>query len=89
MSMLHTGQQFSTAIQKVNNPFHKGLPNPAHGKFFIVGSIPATCWNPDKDNGPFSPKGGSRLFNTEQEAIDAAKAGGAVYIQGVDCRRVV
>ncbi len=33
--------KFSTAIQQVNYPMHKGLPNPAHGKFFFVGSIPA------------------------------------------------
>lgn len=88
MSMLHTAQKFATAIQQVNYPMHKGQPNPMHGKFFVVGSIPETCWDPDKDNGPFSPKGGSRFFDTEAQAIEAARAGGATYIQGVDCRRV-
>jgi len=72
--------KFSTAIQQVNYPIHKGQPNPAHGKFFFVGSIPAACYD--------SERGGSKFYATEQDAIDAAIAAGAERIQGVDCRRI-
>ena len=71
---------FSTAIQQVNYPIHKGQPNPKHGMFFFVGSIPAACYD--------SERGGSMFYATEQDAIDAAIAAGAERIQGVDCRRI-
>lgn len=86
--MLHTAQRYSTAIQQINYPVHQGRPNPIHGKFMFVGSIPAACWNAEKNNGPFSPKGGSKYYDTEAAAILAAADAGAEYIQGADCRRV-
>ena len=76
---------FSTAIQRVNYPMHKGKPNPFHGTYHFVGSIPDNCYDFEHDNGPFSPKGASKHYATEQEAIDAAKAGGATRIQRCDC----
>lgn len=75
----------STGIQQVNYPIHKGLPNPKHGKFFFVGSIPENCYDAEYNNGPFSPKGKSRFYDTQEEAIAAAKAGGAKRIQRTDC----
>lgn len=83
MKMLQGG--FSTAIQQVNYPVHQGKPNPKHGMFFFVGSIPANCYEPEHDNGPFSPKGMSKFYATLDEAIAAAKAGGATRIQRPDC----
>jgi len=77
--------KFSTAIQQVNYPIHKGQPNPKHGMFFFVGSIPANCYDAEHDNGPFSPKGKSKFYATLDEAIAAAKAGGADRIQRPDC----
>ena len=88
MAMFGGGAKFSSAVQKINYPFHKGQPNPAHGKFMIVGSIPANCWDAEKDNGPFSPKGASKKFDTEDAAICALIDGGADYIQGADCRKI-
>jgi hypothetical protein len=72
--------KFPTCIQQVNYPMHKGVPNPKHGMFYFVGSIPGECYDHDK--------GHSFYYTTEQDAIDAAIAAGAERIQGVDCRFV-
>lgn len=77
-------QRYSTAIQQINYPVHNGNPNPAHGMFFMVGSIPAGCWDATRNNGT----GGSKLYGTEDAAIRDAIANGATYIQGADCRRI-
>ena len=71
----------STAIQQVNYPIHKGAPNPMHGKFIFVGLIPAPCYDQTRNNG----KGGSKFYDSEQQAIDAARAAGATRIQRADC----
>ncbi len=68
---------FSTAIQRINFPIHKGKPNPAHGKFYFVGSIPAGCYDFEKE--------ASKKYDTEEDAIAAAKAAGATRIQRCDC----
>ena len=69
---------FSTAIMQINHPTHRGRPNPSHGKFFFVGSVPSSCYDHDR--------GKSLIYDTEQQAVEAATAGGAVYLQGADCR---
>lgn len=73
-----SGARFSTAVMRIDYPFHDGRPNPAHGKFFIRGTIPATCWDQDRQD--------SIIFETEGHAIRAAIEGGAERIQGADCR---
>ena len=72
--------KFPTVIQQVNYPIHKGQPNPKHGLFYFVGSIPALCYDSDAKR--------SLYYQTEQDAIDAAIAAGAERIQGVDGRRI-
>jgi hypothetical protein len=72
--------KYSTAIQQINYPIHQGKPNPAHGKFFIVGSVPVACIDPDT--------GRSKTYDTEQQAIDAVVTAGATFVQGTDCRVV-
>ena len=72
--------KFSTCIQQVNYPIHKGEPNPSHGRFFFVGSIPSACYDQDAKR--------SLMYDSEQAAIDAALAAGAERVQGVDCRRI-
>lgn len=74
--------RFSSAVQQINHPIHQGRPNPAHGMFFIVGSIPEACYDQSRNNG----RGGSVLYPSEQAAIEALQAAGAPCIQGVDCR---
>lgn len=69
---------FSTAIQQVNYPIHNGQPNPKHGMFFFVGSIPIACYDVEGKH--------SKYYATEQDAIDAAIVARAERIQGVDCR---
>lgn len=69
--------KFSTVILQVDHPIHKGQPNPSHGRFFFAGSIPANCYNEDT--------GRSKTYATQDEAIAAAKAGGAERIQRTDC----
>ena len=69
--------KYSTAIQQVNFPIYKGKPNPVHGKFYFVGSIPAECYDEEK--------GKSKKYDTEQDAIDAAVTAGADRIQRCDC----
>ena len=72
--------KMSTAVQQINYPMHRGAPNPSHGKFFIVGSVPAPCYDADR--------GRSRIYDTEAEAIAAVIAAGATLVQGADCRVV-
>lgn len=79
-----SGARFSTAIQQVDYPIHRGQPNPAHGKFFFVGSIPANCYDTTRNGGA----GGSRFYDTVDLAIDAAIDGGATHIQRPDCSKV-
>ena len=71
-----TSSRFPTCVQKVDYPFHQGKPNSKHGKFFFVGAIPSACYDPERQ--------GSKFYDTEQAAIDAAIAAGAERIQGVD-----
>lgn len=70
-----------TVILQVDHPIHKGHPNPAHGKFFFAGSIPGVCYDHARQ--------GSKFYDTEQLAIDAALAAGVTRLQGVDCRKIV
>lgn len=81
-SIAPNAPRFSSAVQQINYPIHRGAPNPAHGKFFIVGSIPAACWDPARNDG----RGGSCLYDSESDAIAALQAAGAECIQGADCR---
>lgn len=74
--------RFSSAVQRINYPVHNGRANPAHGKFFIVGSIPAACYDPERNGG----RGGSKLYDSADDAIAALQAAGAPVIQGADCR---
>ena len=55
----------------INFPIFKGQPNPAHGKFFVVGSVPMACHGV--------------MYTTEEDAIAALQAAGATRIQRVDC----
>ena len=73
-------QRYSTAVQRINYPMHQGRPNPSHGKFFFVGSIPADCYDQDAQR--------SRHYDTEEQAIRAAIKAGAEVIQGADCRAI-
>ena len=59
-----------TAISRVDYPIHKGKPNPIHGKYHLVGSVPASC--------------SKVYYDTEDEAITAAQAAGATRIQRSD-----
>ena len=76
--MLH---KFTSAVQQINHPIHKGAPNPSHGKFFIVGTIPMACYDVTRNGG----QGGSVIYDTEVQAIDALIAAGATDIQRADC----
>lgn len=78
---LNSAAKFSTAIRKIDYPIHQGKPNPSHGKFHFVGSIPESCMCPLRRR--------SKLYDSEQQAIDDAIAGGATTIQRVDCSKVV
>ena len=69
-----------TCVQQVNYPIHKGQPNPWHGKFYLVGTIPGACYDVEHNH--------SQYYDTEQEAIDAARKGGAERIQDTKCRFV-
>lgn len=70
-----------TCIQKINFPVYRGKPNPEHGKYYFVGSIPAACYDAEKKS--------SIHYNTEEEAIGAAIAGGAKRIQKTDYTFVI
>lgn len=72
--------RFSSAVQQVNYPVHNKQPNPAHGKFFIVGSIPMECYDTTRNDG----RGGSKFYDTEQAAIDALIAAGAPVARSVE-----
>lgn len=84
--LAQAGQMFSgssnypTCVLQINYPVHQGRPNPSHGKFFFAGSIPAACYDFDNQR--------SRIYDTEQQAIDAAIAAGAERIQNVKCEFV-
>ena len=70
------GGRFSTAIQRVDYPIQKGAPNPKHGMYFFVGSVPSACM----------ADGRSRFYATESDAARAAFAAGCDRVQGEDCR---
>lgn len=72
---------YSTCVQRINHPIHKGQPNPAHGKYYFVGTIPAACYDFEKSH--------SKRYDSEDEAIAAAKAAGATRIQRCDCSFVL
>lgn len=81
-SFIARSQRYSSAVQQINNPIYKGAPNPANGKFFVVGSIPMACYDVQRNGG----RGGSKLYDSEADAIRALIAAGAGVIQGADCR---
>lgn len=66
--------KLATAIQKIDYPIHKGKPNPSHGKFYFVGSVPINL------NG--------LKFDTETEAIEAARKEGVERLQDHKCKWV-
>jgi hypothetical protein len=72
-----TKPRYSTAILKINHPIHNGQPNPVHGKFRFVGSIPAGCYDETTKR--------SLKYDTEDAAVAAAQAAGATRIQRCDC----
>ena len=73
---------YSTAIQRVNYPEGK-----RHGKFFIVGTIPATCYDHDRN--------GSRFYENELDALQAIlddpwiAENPSHTIQRADCSKVI
>jgi hypothetical protein len=71
---------YPTCVQKINNP-----GTAWHGQFFFVGSVPAACYDHARNNG----RGGSIIYKTEQDAIDAAIKAGATRIQKSDCSFVI
>ena len=74
--------KFSSAVMgPINYPIHKGAPNPAHGKFYIAGSIPAACYDLARNDG----RGGSVLYASEADSVAALIAAGAVNVQRCDC----
>lgn len=72
--------KLSTGIQRVNYPIHKGKPNPVHGKYYLVGSIPMGCYDTENRR--------SLYYDTEEEAISAAIASGAEKVQNTKCEKV-
>jgi len=66
---LTTGN-FPTCIRRIDYPIHKGQPNPSHGKYHFVGSVPVIYAH--------------IRFATEQDAIHAAVLAGAERIQRTD-----
>lgn len=73
---------YSTAIQKVNYPEGK-----RHKWFFIVGTIPLTCYDHDRN--------GSRFYETELDALQAIlddpwiQENPSHPIQRADCSKVI
>ena len=57
------------------------LDNEKTGKFFFAGAIPYACYDFEARR--------SMIYDTEQDAIDAAIAAGVDRLQGVDCRFIV
>ena len=39
-AMRLTTGNFPTCIRRIDYPIHKGQPNPSHGKYHFVGSVP-------------------------------------------------
>lgn len=73
-----------TCVQRVNYPVHKGQPNPHHGTFYFVGSIPGDCTEARPTLG--NPNGrASKHYASEADAITAAIVAGAKRIQRCDC----
>ncbi len=73
-----------TCVQRVDYPIHKGQPNPSHGTYYFVGSIPGHCTEPRPTLG--NPNGrASKHYASESDAITAAIVAGAKRIQRVDC----
>lgn len=72
---------YPTCIQQINYPVHNGKPNPAHGKFSMVGAVPAGCYDFEA--------GHSKFYETEQAAIDDAVKHGATRIQNTKCEFVL
>lgn len=73
--------RLSTAIQRIDYPIHNGAPNPYHGKYFIVGSIPAACYDKTRNDG----HGGSFIYDTEADAGRAIELAGVERYQLADC----
>lgn len=73
--------RYSTCVQKCTIKEAKWF-----GRFYIVGSIPATCMDPSRN--------GSKSYATEADAIEAIladpwiKATPDQTIQGFDCRKI-
>jgi hypothetical protein len=73
---------YSTAIQCVNYPEGK-----RHGQFFIVGKIPATCYDHDRN--------GSKFYETELDALQDILDDPWIFanpfhtIQRANCSKVV
>lgn len=63
--------EFPSAILRIDYPIHKGAPNPSHGKYHVVGRVPAACHGVK--------------YTTEEECIAALIANGATRIQRTDC----
>lgn len=68
---------YSTAIQKIDYPIHQGKPNPVHGWYFLVGSIPASLYDHDRR--------GSMRWPTLGEAMAAVESAGVERYQLPDC----
>jgi hypothetical protein len=73
---------YSTAVQKVNYP-----EGNRHGQFFIVGTIPLTCYDKTRQ--------GSLFYETELDALQAIlddqwiKENPSHPIQRVDCSKLI
>lgn len=68
---------YPTVIQKIDYPTHNGHPNPFHGQFFIVGSIPAACYDPER--------GKSKIYPTLEAIRGAIESAGVKRYQLPDC----
>jgi hypothetical protein len=66
---------YSTAIQQIDHPTNNGSPNPYHGQFFVVGSVPVNCLD----------QGGKRIFPTIESAESALREAGIKRYQMPDC----
>jgi len=73
---LFTGR-YSTAIQQINHPIHEGAKNPYHGHFFIVGSIPAACYDHEQ--------GKSKIYPSLAAVSAAIESAGVERYQLPDC----
>jgi hypothetical protein len=74
------GAKMPTIIRQIDYPIHKCKPNPAHGKFHFLGSIPWECTEPDPTS--LTPDTRRSLkYDTEAQAIEAAIKNGAERIQ--------